>query len=394
MSKQSLQFAANVNDFTFNMYRRLATKPGNVFSSPKNMLDCLAMVYGGARGGTAEAMQNACLFPTDPDEACYEIGLVNKSLADQKDCTVRTANGVWAQEDYNFNTNYTDSLRQNFGAEFRKVNYKDASTHETIANDANKWVEEVTKGEDGEGKIKNLLSKDFFSTESVLTLVSAIYFLGKWKTEFKPKDTKSQPFILADGSKEDCKLMTRHSEDVRYFENDTFQMVDLPYVGDQLRMAVFLPWLKNGIVGLEKWLKADNFNKTVRATRPTDTIVHLPKWKVTAEADLKAPLCDMGMEIAFTDRANFKGMIEEGSAEEAEGLKISKAIHKAFVDVTEKGTEAAAATAVGMARCCSAVMEPPKPKIFRADHPFLYVIHHIPSGTALFLGRHSKPQGY
>jgi serpin B len=386
----SIQFADDVNDFSFNLYRKLSVKPGNVVASPKNILDCLAMIYAGAMGETATAMQDACLFPADPDVVCQEISQVNKALAEQKDCTIRTANGVWAQQGYPYNPAFTDALVKKYGAEFREVNYKDESTYEAIAAEANKWVEGVTKGEDGEGKIKDLLNKDFFSPESVLTLVSAIYFLGKWQSEFHAEDTKTKPFKLADGGKADCKMMTQQG-DFRYYENERFQMVDLPYVGDELRMAVFLPKVKKELGKLERWLNADTFTGTIQATVIQDVILHLPKWKVTGSYDLKAPLVELGLEVAFSDEADFSGMIDETS--DGDGLKISKAIHKAFVDVTEKGTEAAAATATGMMMITS-VRVRPKPKVFKADHPFIYVLHHVPSGTALFLGRQSNPEGY
>lgn len=384
-SKQSLQFAANVNDFTFNMYREAVNKrrttnspSENTFISPKVILDNLSMVYAGTKNETAEGMQNACFFPVNPDQVFHENGLINVFLSKDKEHFIRSASGIWAQEDFTFNSSYLKFLKpellsiqpssQVFGAEFKKVNYTKAS-HAAIALGVNQWIEETTD-------VKNLASKDCFAKDSVMSLFSAASFKGKWETGFK--ETPKQLFIHMDGTHSDCRLMTRQASDVKYFENDTFKMVDLPFAGDQVRMAILLPWLKNGLGAVEKWLTSSNFNRVVRKTVPCPVSVIIPKWKTSTAFDLKSPLCNLGMEVAFSDDADFSGMTDE-----AEGLKISGVFHKASIEVSEKG------------EIFNDLKETPaRLKIFRAEHPFAYVIHHIPSGMVLFTGSVRNPEGY
>jgi serpin B len=381
-------FASGVNTFTFDLYRRLGGKPGNVFASPKNVLDCLAMVYAAARGETARVMEKVCFFPPGSTQTAEQIGLLNKALREQPDCILRTANGVWAQQDFPFSPKYVQALREAFGAEFRTVNYLDPRNLGPIARDANRWVEDQTRGQDGEGKIKDLLKPSDLSTATILTLISAIYFLGDWEQKFTEQHTQTQPFHLDGVGSADCRLMFRQGG-YRYAETPELQAVELPYKGGQLSMTVLLPRRVDGLSAVEAALTGDAFDRLLQKMAPEDVHLFLPRWKVEEGYQLNDPLEEMGLGILFSG-PDFGGMIEEGAAGQGPGLSVSKVIHKAFVEVNEKGTEAAAATAVVIG--LSSALPPQEPRVFRADHPFAYAIRHVPTGTVLFVGRLSRPE--
>jgi serpin B len=214
-----------------------------------------------------------------------------------------------------------------------------------------------------------------------LVLTNAIYFKGDWVSQFKKDRTKEEPYFLADGKQVKTPLM-HQTGPFNYADMGAFHALELPYVGKDLSMLVLLPKKADGLSEMEKALNADKVNAVVarlHATRDVDVTV--PKFKTTAEFRLNDELKALGMRLAFTQRADFSGINGK------EDLFISFVVHKAFVDVNEEGTEAAAATAVGF----EAKSEPPPPPVFRADHPFVYLIRDNKSGSVLFLGRLSDP---
>ncbi len=389
----SSQFAAGVNDFTFNLLRQVDEK-GNLVLSAKNISDCFGMLYPATKEETYTAFKKVLCYPDDPGVAGKYIGEINKSLAGDKECTIRTANGLWCQNSYPFDLGYMKLVKEVFGAQFATVDYT-TGEFKPIVEEINGWVEAQTKGESGEGLIKNLVNEQFFSTHSVLTLVSAIYFLGKFKVKFNESLTRKQPFTCIggkeDGKKLDCQMMTNQGN-YHMADLDSCQVLTLPYAGDTM-LNIILPKKKGSLADIEKNLTSAAFAALLSNGNVDDTVVMLPKFKIEGSIALNEPMKEMGLDVAFGDGANFRGLIDPKSVEYKQGVKISKAVHKAFVDTTEKGTEASAATAVGMARCTSAVIPKP-PRMFKADHPFLFTITHRQTGCVLFVGRHTKPAGY
>jgi serpin B len=214
-------------------------------------------------------------------------------------------------------------------------------------------------------------------------LTNAIYFKSAWHNEFNDKATQKGEFLLP-GDKKIANVPFMHqTHDYGLFDGDTFQVLDLPYERHQLSMVIALPKKMDGLADLEKELTADNLAKWRAKQSPHQVDVTLPKFKVTAEFKLKPTLSDMGMAIAFTGQADFSGISK------SEGLMIADVIHKAYVDVNEQGTEAAAATAVIIAPTAA---PPPKPKAtFKADHPFVFLIRDNATGSILFMGRVTDP---
>ena len=288
------------------------------------------------------------------------------------------ANGLWAQKDYKFRKEYFDLVTQNYGAGVENLDFKGAT--EEARKTINAWVEKQTKD-----KVKELLTPGIITQLTRLVLTNAIYFKGEWETQFEKGKTKNEAFTMADGTKADVPTMHGKLE-ASYGEGEGFQMLELPYKGRELSMVVYLPNKADGIAELEGKLTAGDFaarkfGGELWRLHSREVEVALPKFKMTSEFRLDETLKAMGMKDAFGD-ADFSGMT--GGKE----LSIGAVVHKAYVEVNEEGTEAAAATAVVMeGRAATAV------PVFRADHPFLFVIRDVRTGSVLFMGRVMDPRG-
>lgn len=215
-----------------------------------------------------------------------------------------------------------------------------------------------------------------------LVLVNAIYFKGRWATEFDQRHTIKAPFAVAPTQKPDVPLMSL-TADFKYAELDGLQLLELPYAGDDLDMVVLLPREIDGLKGVEDRLDTQTLDGWLAQAREQKVAVFLPKFKLAAQFSLAKPLGEMGMTDAFSPRVDFSGM------DGARDLFISAVVHKAFVDVNEEGTEAAAAT--GVVVRSMAMMQPRPTPIFRADHPFIFLIRDNRSGSLLFLGKLVDP---
>ncbi len=264
--------------------------------------------------------------------------------------------------------------RKGYGAGLREVDF--AGKTEAARKTTNVWVEDETNK-----KIKDLIPGGILGRETALVLTNAIYFNGDWASQFGKKATTDAPFTLADDKKVQVAMM-RQKGKFRYFETKDFQALALPYVKDELSMVVFLPKDYKGLPNFEGSLAATNLEKWLSGMRRREVQVYLPRFKLTYKNRLDETLKSMGMSDAFGGGADFSGM--NGRKD----LFISAVLHKAFVDVNEEGTEAAAATGVVM----GGTSVRPRPVVFRADHPFLFLIRDNKSGSILFMGRLVKPE--
>jgi serpin B len=235
------------------------------------------------------------------------------------------------------------------------------------------------------GKIKNLLQPSHLSPNTSLVLTNAIYFKGDWSSPFSKAGTKDEVFTVTEDKRVPVPMMHRTGR-LNYSDGEDFQALELPYAGDDLSMVIVLPKKMDGLARVEESLTSEKLSAWLAKLGPRRVDVALPKFKVEAGFELQKVLPAMGMPLAFTGSADFSGI--DGKRD----LFISAVIHKAFVDVNEEGTEAAAATAVVLARP-SAVVRPPPAVVFRADHPFAFLIRHNRSGSILFLGRVVNPRG-
>jgi len=266
-------------------------------------------------------------------------------------------------------------LKTNYGAGLEEVDFE--HNPEGARQTINAWVEKQTAD-----KIQDLIGQGVLTSETRLVLTNAIYFKGTWVSPFDKRYTQDEPFHLSGGSEKNVPMM-RHTGDYGYMEDPDFQALLLPYEGFELSMIVLLPRRVDGLPALERELTPEKLSDAFGKIGNEQVDVSMPRFRMTGEFQLKSTLVSMGMPNAFQATANFSGMTGK------DDLKISNVIHKAFVEVNEEGTEAAAATATVMG--LATAMGPRETMLFRADHPFLFVIRDEKSGAILFMGRFVKP---
>jgi len=369
--------AAANNRFAVDLYRKFAEKEGNMFFSPFSILTALTMTYEGAGGKTAQEMREVLHLPDDKAAMRSSFSAINRGInADGKPYELATANAIWPQKGFDFLPAYTQTLRDFYGSEATPLDY--ATNAEGSRVTINKWVEERTRE-----KIKDLIPQGVLNPMTRMVLTNAIYFKGDWARQFNKNLTSPMEFRTGSGKKVQADMMRDEGGEERrnYYESDTLQMLELPYKGDELSMLVILP-SSDDIGGIEGSLSAENIDTWRKSMRPERVDVYLPKFKLEKKYMMAETLRGLGMAEAFTMAADFSGM--DGRKD----LFISQVIHQSYVKVDEEGTEAAAATAVVM-ELKSAM--PVRPKVFRADHPFIFIIQDKKSGNILFMGRVDDP---
>jgi len=370
--------ADSSNAFAFDLYAALQAqedaKGKNIFVSPYSVHTALAMTFAGARGNTEAEMKKVLHLGENDMKLHSGIGGLTQEFneAGKKDFKLGVANALWGAKNRKFLAEFLELNRQCYGAGFQTIDFTNVLA--AVAT-INSWVEKQTQD-----KIKDLLTKDDIQPDTALVLTNAIYFKGQWKEEFKKDATRDAKFFAAGGKEVAIKMMNRTGK-YGYSEDAKVQVVELPYKGDRLSMVVILPVAKDGLAEVEKGLTQKALDAWLGSLRVEEVELGLPRFTMTERYQMGNVLVGMGMPDAFDEmKADFKGMTGQPD------LFIYKVIHKAFVDVNEEGTEAAAATAV--------VMLPksmPMINRFYADHPFIFLIRDKKTGTVLFLGRLSTP---
>lgn len=371
---------AENNAFALDLYKQLAEKEGNLFFSPFSISSALAMTYAGAREETARQMAEVMHFSLVPGKlhpAFSELtGMFN---ARGKDYQLSVANALWGQVDYEFLPDFIGITNKYYGAGFKEVDYVRA--RERARQTINEWVEGKTNG-----KIRDILQPEDLTALTRLVLTNAIYFKGKWQIQFKPEATKTMPFQVSANERLDVPVdvpMMHQVAKFNYAENDQAQVLELPYAGGDLAMVILLPKPGHELAELESMLRPDLVQSWLSELSVEQVEVFLPRFKLEERFVLNEELQRLGMVDAFDEmKADFSGMTPGPQ------LYISAVIHKAFVEVNEEGTEAAAATAVVMSGKSVAVA---RPYLFLADHPFVFAIRDLRSGSTLFMGRLSRP---
>ena len=366
--------------FSLNLYRVLGKKTdSNLFFSPYSISAALSMTLAGAAGETERQIASLLQAPDNitayhSAQAAFEKNI--DSITAKDAVTLETANSLWPQEGYALSNSFLHDLKRDYRSTVTSVDYtKDPETaRETI----NTWVEKKTRD-----KIKELLKPGILNSLTRLTLVNAIYFKGDWTNSFdKSATTESSFFVKQD--KTVTVSMMHQEQQFRYASSDSLQILELPYSGRDLSMLVLLPAEKKGLSVLEDTITPELLNTFSNSLEETTVSVFIPKFTLTSTFRLDQTLRKLGMTDAFDPmKADFSNMTPDKNK-----LFIGAVVHKAFIDVNEEGTEAAAATGVVM-QLTSAMPEPAP--VFRADHPFLFIIRENRFGTILFMGRVVDP---
>jgi serpin B len=369
------------NEFALELYQQLRSEEGNLFFSPSSISTALAMTYAGAAGNTEAEMAKTLHFQIPKDELHDGMRALQAFWTTpdkQKGIRLNLANRLWGHEDFEFLPEFLTVTREKYAAELARLNF--AQT-EAARQTINGWVAKQT-----EEKITDLIPAGVLSADTKLVLTNAVYFHGIWSDPFKKERTKEEDFHLTTTDTIKVPMMHRWAE-FRYGAVDDLQILELPYGDGSLSMFALLPKDISGLEDLEAKLTFQNLQRWMTSVEHEDEVkVYLPKFKTTSQFEMADTLKAMGMALAFeANAADFSGMTG------GRDLFISEVIHEAFVDVNEEGTEAAAATGIVTAPTSAPIEEPKEPPVFRADHPFVFMIRDNRHGGILFLGRITNP---
>jgi serpin B len=369
--------AGNTN-FTFSLYGKIKDKnpEGNLFFSPYSISTALAMTYAGARDETEKQMVEALHFTLPGPRLFPAFGTLQKQLIQEdksRGYRLLLANALWGQKDETFLKGFLDLTKNYYGAHLSQLDFVNET--EKSRQIINSWVEEKTKN-----KIKGLIPPNGIDKETKLVITSAIYFKGEWKTKFKWWKTRSADFNITKKDKVKARMM-QLKEVFKYCENEKVQVLELPYRGNEINMLLILPKEIEGIKKLEDTITTETLNVLLSKMQNTKVDVYLPKFKIIWGACvLNDTLTALGMPDAFIpEKADFSGMTGK------KNFWISNVFHKAFVEVNEEGTEAAAGTGVVLTRGGGVSL------VFRADRPFIFIIRDNRTGSILFMGRLMNP---
>ncbi len=362
--------------FAIDLFRKLADQGGNVFFSPYSIMNCLTMAYAGAKGNTEKEMAKVLhLSSKEPllHQSFRDLYRHFKEIQSKKLLILKISNALWIQSDYKLKQDFTRLCRDYYASDLFYVNYE--KDPERCRLKINKWIAKKTQN-----KIREILRPDSINDLTRLILTNAIYFRGSWRKQFDNFDTKDDIFWQTAEKKIKTKMMFQE-DDFGYKETADLQVLEMPYMGKDLSMIILLPREQGGLSKLEEQLSVETLREWIHIPRSGEVKVFLPRFEIISRYSLKSILSSLGMEEAFTDRADFSGM--------EENLKhwISEIVHKTFIKVCEEGTEAAVATAVYYTLGLSPVRIPE----FRADHPFLFVIRENRTKCIIFMGRVLEP---
>ena len=362
--------------FGFKLFQEVLKQDSkrNVFVSPTSIAIALSMTYNGASGETQQAMANALELQGMSLDNINQANNTLKASLENADPAVQMsiANSLWARQGISFNPEFIKQNQQFYGAKVTELDFAKPDSSNIINN----WVKENTRG-----KIDNIVGQ--LKPDDVLFLINAIYFKGDWTKKFDKSQTTERQFNLSNGSQKQHPMMSQSGK-YRYYENETFQAVSLPYGKGRMSLYVFLPSKTMNLNTFQQQLKSENWQQWMNQFRMRQGSVELPRFKFDYDIKLNNALKALGMETAFSNQANFSNMTSAAVA-------INQVKHKTFVEVNEEGTEAAAATSVEMV-LTSARMPAEEPFQMVVDRPFFCAIRDNQTGTILFMGSIKEPK--
>jgi serpin B len=340
------------------------------------------MAYAGAAGTTQSELASSLHLPKGNSQAQIHQAMNSlrgtwKASNKKQGFRLHLANRCWGQAGFEFQPEFMKVTREQYGAELARLDFpKDP---EAARRTINQWVESQT-----ENKIQDLIPSAGPLASARLVLTNAVYFKGDWSEPFDTKRTKDAEFHISPTQRIKTPMMYQQ-DDFRYAAMDGVQILELRYGDGSLSMIVLLPEKVDGLADFESKLDLELLKQWTGRVRQQSVEVFLPKFRSTSQFELADALESLGMKSPFdASLADFSGITG------GKDLFLSAVIHKAFVEVNEEGTEAAAATAALLAPA-AAVQEPPKPAVFRADHPFVFLIRDNRNGSVLFMGRVTDP---
>jgi serpin B len=375
LSSEEKSLSNSSNAFVIDLFKELEkTEEGNLFFSPLSIQYALSMTLNGSKDETFNSIKEV-LDVSDLNE--HEINEAFKSLTEfllnvDDKVLLTIANSIWYEQKLTATEAFKKAMQVYYSAEVSGLDFRSPQSVNTINN----WVETKTNG-----LIDKLINE--IPDNAVMYLVNAIYYKALWRYPFDEANTQKAPFYPEDNK--EIEVMMMHSEEmaVDYYLNEITHVIDIPYGNGQYSMMVLLPVEGKKTEDILEVLDKNTLKNWNNSIRPMEAELFMPKYKIEYKALLNETLSDMGMEIAFTDRADFTRLFEEEY-----GLMISKVIHKAVIEVNEEGTEAAAVTGVEV----SLTSMPPEKPVLTLNRPFIFFIKEKHTGAILFAGKLSNPE--
>jgi serpin B len=394
--------ATATNQLAVDLHRQLATGAENLCVSPYSIESALAMTFAGADGETRSEMARVLHLGNDAGVPAsfaalqHSLEAMSAKTAElvkeskkfggpSEPITLNIANRLFAQNGYAFREAFLSLVKQNFGGAFDPLDF--VANPAAATQHINKWVAEQTHD-----RIRDLIPGGALDKTTRLVLANALYLKAPWASEFSENATQPEPFHIRGGAPTDVPMMQKRSDHFGYAKRDGYTAVSLPYAGDDLQFLVLLPDDVNGLRALESKLTSDTLAGCAKLGR-RDVNLHLPKFKLQPPTMALAEKFEaLGMKTAFDKPQGSANFDKIAPRTPRDYLYISQIYHKTFIAVDEKGTEAAAATAVAMLAGTALRSPPPPPIDVKIDRPFVYAIQHVPSGVCLFLGRVTDPR--
>jgi serine protease inhibitor len=373
LSADQVTLIESENTFAFDFFGELMKTTGingNVMVSPLSISVALSMTLNGADGATRDSMLKALRVAGITPEAINNAykNLAEALLSVDKRINMSIANSVWTENNFVVKQPFIDILKNYYDAESRSFDINDPSA----PDDINAWIEDKTNG-----LIKKMVES--LNDNTVMLLINAIYFKGKWKSQFDETKTEQMPFYTPSGSSPDVPMM-RQTTDFEVYDGDGFILAEFPYGQGNYVMDVVLPDEMNGISGLLPQFTEANFQTWLNHLAERETNLYFPRFKYGFKKQLKGILTTMGMGIAFTDDADFSNISDLD-------LLINEVTHQTFIETNEEGTEAAAVTIVDI----GVTSMPPPPLVVKLDHPFIYLIRETTTNSIIFMGMVADP---
>jgi len=374
LTQDQVSLIESGNSFAFDIFRQVLESTGeneNVMISPMSISYALSMTLNGASGATYDAILEALRL------SGITAGSINNSyknltkalLSVDKRVLMSIANSVWTENDFVVKQAFIDILTNYYDAESESFDINDSTAPDRI----NEWIENKTNG-----LITEMIDK--LEDNTVMLLINAIYFKGKWKSQFDESKTVQMPFYKSAINQIDVPMMKQETE-FSVYEGNGFVLAEFPYGQGNFVMDVILPDEQSSLSNILSQVSDANFTAWINQMTKRKTDVSFPRFKYGFKKKLKDVLTDMGMGIAFTESADFSNISDQYD------LLINDVTHQSFIETNEEGTEAAAATVVEI----GLTSMPPSPLVFRMDHPFIYIIRETTTNTIIFMGRVSDP---
>ncbi len=378
-SKYTIESLAESNNlFAVDLFKQIQSKSENLIFSPYSIGTVLAMIYSGSGGKTAAEMSEVLYFPTqellDPVESTMRESMQATDTMQGTD--FRLANAIWAQEDFSFLPDYLARVEKYYDAPLSLMDFVETSNREESRKEINHWVEEKTNN-----RIQDLIQPGILDASTRLVLTNAIYFNGGWMFPFDTAATF--PSLFHTSKQESIKTDFMHqTRSYPYYEDEEIQAISLPYKNKRMALMVILPKSIEGWRLISQVINYERINLVISGMGTREVQLALPKFRSELQINLRQELTSLGMGTAFNRHADLSGMTGE------ENLYVDEVIHKAFIEVNEMGTEAAAATAAIIGLKSSLRDDPVR---FNADHPFVFFLLDRQTGCIIFTGRLVKP---